>query len=253
MLIDLHKILLVFLLPTGLTLMLVVAGLVLRRRALCWIGVAVFWSASTSLLSNSLMRAAEGWQVRQPLSEVPAAQAIIVLSEGRIQPPGDPNVSEWVDADRFYAGVELYKANKAPLLIFTSGWNPLQPNAKPEGEVLIRFAADLGIALDHMLTTAKATNTEEESRAVAALIANRLDANTAPRVLLVTSAFHMRRAQMLFARANLETVPFPVDFKASTEKTFTPLDLLPNGQNLGMSEIALKELYGRAYYWLFRG
>jgi len=251
--IYLHKILPLFLLPTGLALVLVVTGLVLRRRALCWMGIGVLWLASTPLLSDALMRAAEGWQSRQPLSAVPKAQAIVVLSGGRMVPPGDPDATEWGDANRFYGGVELYKAGKAPLLIFTGGWVPWQLNAKPEGEVLIVYAANLGIPRDRMLTTAKVTNTEEEGRAVAELLKNKIGGNVAPRVLLVTSAFHMRRAQLLFARAGLETVPFPVVLKVQGGEGLTVFTLFPNGGSLRKAEVALRELYGLAYYSIFRG
>jgi len=250
--IYLNKILPIFLLPTGITLLLVVAGFALRRVAVCWMGITVLWLASTPLVSNEVMRAAEGWQVRQLLSAVPTAQAIVALSAGRVQPPGQPDVSEWTDADRFYGAIELYKANKALLVIFTGGWVPWQSNARPEGHVLIRYAEDLGIPRDHMLTTARVTNTEEESRAVAALLAQRMGANAAPRVSLVTSAFHMRRAQMLFARADLEVVPFFVDFKVPARDSFTPLKLLPNAESLSQSETALRELYGLGFYGLFR-
>jgi uncharacterized SAM-binding protein YcdF (DUF218 family) len=249
--IYLNKILPVFLLPTGITLLLVVAGLILRRRSLCWIGIAVLWLASTPLVSHQLIRAAEGWQIRKPLATVPSAEAIVVLSSGRSQPPGDPDVSEWGDADRFYGGIDLYKAGKAPLLIFTGGWVPWMPNAKPEGEVLVRYAADLGIPRDCMLITGKVATTNDESHAVAALLAARQAANLRPRVLLVTSAFHMRRAQMLFARAGLEIVPFPVDFKVSVGQTFILFELLPNAGSLNETELAFREMYGLVFYGLF--
>ena len=245
----LRTILPMFVMPTGITILLVVIGLALRRRALCWMGIAVLWLASTSLVSHAIMRAAEGWQVRQPLSAMPVVQAIVVLSEGRVQPPGDASVSEWTDADRFYGGIALYKANKASLLIFTGGWSPRQPDAKPEGEVLIRYAMDLGIPRDHMLTTAKVVSTAEEVRAVADLLAARAGSKAAPRILLVTSAFHMRRAQMLFARAGVETTPFPVDFKASAGTAFTLRGLIPNGADLKRTEAALREFYGFLFYW----
>lgn len=243
-----HKILPIFLLPTGITLILVVAGLLLRRAALCWIGIAVLWLASTPIVSNEVMRRAEGWQIRVPLSTVPSAQAIVVLSTGRVRPPGGMNASEWTDADRFYGGIELYKANKAPLLVFTGGWVSWLQNLKPEGEVLMEYAADLGIPRDRMLTTGKVANTEEESRAVADLLAKRSGTNTAPRVLLVTSAFHMHRARILFTRAGLDVQPFPVDFKVSEGKTLTLMDVLPQGESLSQTEIALRELYGLVYY-----
>lgn len=245
----LHSVLPMFVMPIGITILLVVIGVVLRRRTLCWIGVAVLWLASTSLVSNAIMRAAEGWQVRQPLAATPVGQAIVVLSEGRVQPPGDPTVSEWTDADRFFGGVALYKAGKAPLLIFTGGWSPWRPNAKPEGEVLIGYAMDLGIPRDRMLTTAKVVTTDEEAHAVADVLAARAGSKAAPRVLLVTSAFHMRRAKLLFARAGMETIPFPVDFKVSVGRTFTLVDLMPEAASLNRTEAALRELYGFLFYW----
>ena len=246
--IYLHAILPVFFLPTGITILLVLAGIVLRRRSLCALGIAVLWLASTSLVGDAAMRAAEGWQVRKPASSIPECEAIVVLSGGRIQAPGDLGVSEWADANRFYGGVELYKAGKAPLLIFTGGWVPWQPDARPEGDVLISYAMDLGIPRDGMLTTAKVVNTNAEARAVAHLLAERSGAKAEHRVILVTSAFHMRRAQMLFARAGVETVPFPVDFKVSAGKSFTLVDLLPRGP--GQTETALREFYGLLYYGL---
>ncbi len=212
----------------------------------------VLWLAATPLVSSEIMRAAEGWRTRQPLSNAPIAQAIVVLSSGRIQPPGETDASEWQDPDRFFGGVELYKAGKAPLLIFTGGWAPWQPNARLEGEILAQYAADLGIPKDHLLTTAKVTNTEEESLAVAEVLAKRPGGNAVRRILLVTSAYHMHRTQRLFMRAGFDAVPFPVDFQVSQGKTFTVMDLLPNGASLSQCETALREFYGLAYYRFFR-
>jgi uncharacterized SAM-binding protein YcdF (DUF218 family) len=214
------------------------AGLFSDAGCFAGFGVAVLWFAATPLVSSQIMRAAEGWQTRRALSSVPAAQAIVVLSAGRIQPPGETDVSEWGDPDRFFGGVELYKAGKAPLLIFTGGWAPWQPNAKPEGDILAEYAAGFGIPRDHILTTPKVTNTEEESHAIAQVLAKRLGANTTPRVLLVTSAYHMRRAHMLFLRSGLQVEPVPVDFQVSRGKTFTLMDLLPGGGPLSQSEAA---------------
>jgi hypothetical protein len=53
---------------------------------------------------------------------MPEADAIVILSGGRVPAPGDPPLSEWRDADRFFGGIDLYRAGRAPLLIFTGGW-----------------------------------------------------------------------------------------------------------------------------------
>ncbi|MBP6440713.1 MAG: YdcF family protein [Caldilineaceae bacterium] len=181
--IYLHKLLPALFLPVGLTTLLVVSGLLLRRRWLCWLSLAVLWLASTPLLGNAAVRTANGWQVRQPLAAAPHTQAIVVLSGGRIQPPGDPTVSEWTDAiDRFYGGVDLYKAGKAPFLIFTGAWLTWRPNVKPEGDGLTEYAVNLGVPRDHILTTGKVMNTDAEARAVAELLADQEDSHGAPTV-----------------------------------------------------------------------
>jgi len=110
-----HKILPVIALPVGLTILLVAAGLLLRRRGLCWLGIAVLWVASLPLAGDAALRAAEGGQVRRALHEIPPARAIVVLSNAPVIPPGDSSQLEWDDdVDRFAAGVALYQAGKAP-------------------------------------------------------------------------------------------------------------------------------------------
>lgn len=251
--IYLHKILPFFLLPMGLTLLLVLSGLILRHRALCWLGIILFWLASMPFVANFAIRTAEGWQVRQPIAPLAEVDAIVVLSGGRVLAPGNPPVSEWSDADRFFAGVELYKAGKAPLLIFTGGWTPGHPNAQSEGLVLVPYAVDLGVARAHMLTTGKVVNTAEEANAVSALLAAQREGKVVKsRVLLVTSAFHMRRAKLLFERAGLDVVPFPVDFQVSAGGRLTPLDFLPSVNSLNRTETALREFYGMLFYRIVR-
>ena len=90
----------------------------------------------------------------------------------------------------------------------------------------------------------------DEAAAVAALLP-RLQSATDVKpgtVLLVTSAFHMPRAQRLFEQAGMEVRPYPVDFKASYDQPFEAIALLPNAGAWHRTETAWRELLGRAYY-----
>ncbi len=252
----LSKVLPAFVLPIGLTLLLVLAGLWTRRRALIWAGLAVLWLSSTPLLSNGLIRAVEGHAVRIQATDAPRADAIVVLSEGRIVAPGKAAISEWEDPDRFFGGVELLKAGKAPLLVFTGGWAPWEPSAPPEGEVLVRYATAMGLPADSVVTTGRVRNTAEEATAVAALLRARRTVGavgkSGPTVLLVTSAFHMARARRLFQRAGMSVEPFPVDFQVSADRKWSVLDLVPRGEALRETERAAQEVYGRLFDLIFR-
>lgn len=236
---DLRQVLPVFVMPTALTLLFVVAGLRLRRRYLIWIGVIILWLSSTPILSSLLMRAAEGWAVGDYAVHAQAANAIVVLSG---------------DADRFFGGIELMKAGKAPLLVFTGGWSPLEPKATPEGDISVQWAKELGIPADRLATTGKVSTTAEEAAAVAALLRRRQAGSTDGaatgnmRILLVTSAFHMRRAQVLFGREGITTIPFPVNFHVSAGSALSVGSFLPNARSLSQTEIALHEVYGQLFY-----
>ena len=254
--IYLHHILPVFVLPVGITLLLILLGLRLRRRALIWSGVAVLWLGSTPFVSGLAVRAAEGGAQRGLAADAPPADAIVVLSEGRVIAPGKAAVSEWTDADRFFGGVDLFKAGKAPLLVFTGGWVPWQADAAPEGDVLAGFANAMGVPDGHVLTTPRVTNTAEEAGAVAMLLRGRFSGPTwrggPARVLLVTSAIHMPRARLLFERAGLSVSPFPVAFKESAGGSGSVLALLPTAAALQQTEMVLREAYGRLFYFVVR-
>jgi len=252
--IYLHKILPILLLPAGLCLLLLFVGLILRRWSFVWIGVVLLWLSSTPIVGNFAIRSAESWAERSQPKDVPNADAIVVLSGGRVIAPGPAAVSEWTDANRFEGGIELFKAGKAPKLIFTGGYAPWESKAKPEGEVLAEYAKSAGIPTANIEVTGPVVNTQEEAQAVATILNKNRKAGDAhakpPRILLVTSAFHMPRAQQLFVHASLEVIPFPVNFRVSAEKELSVLDFLPCASAMLNFEIAWREMYGRLYYGL---
>lgn len=251
--IYLHKILPVFLLPIGIVLLLVSTGMLLRRRMLIWTGIFLLWFCSTPLVSQRMIRAVEGSTVRNSASEALPADAIVVLSGGRVVAPGASAISEWGDANRFFGGIELFKASKAPLLVFTGGRLPWEPKtARLEGEILSEYAKTFGVPAERIVTTGVVANTAEEASAVAALWSDRQvkagGQPTAMRVLLVTSAFHMARARDLFERAGMKVMPFPVDFQVSLSGALTIMDFLPSANALRQTELAWRELYGQMFY-----
>lgn len=244
----LAKILPIFVLPTGVIILLLVLSLVLRRRALAVAALAVLWLSSTPLVSDALMRAAEGWHVRQPVASAPTADAIVVLSGMLSVIPGREPTAEWSDAvDRIDAGVALARADKAPLLVFTSEWFPWDAAVLDKGRLLADRAAELGVARERIQVTRRVSNTAEEASAVSDVLTARGGSHAPASVILVTSAYHMRRARLLFARAGLSVTPFPVDFRTSAEpRSFGRL--VPQAGSLYNTEIALREFYGYLYY-----
>lgn len=248
--IYLNKLLPLLALPTGLLLLLLAVALLLRRRWPVWLALGLFWLGSTPWVSDHLVRLCEGYAIRQPASMAAKADAIVVLSGSLTLAPGPASIIEWNDGDRFWGGIELYRAGKAPWLVFTGGWVPWQPELAPEGEVLKVWAKSQGVPDSAIQVTGKVTNTAEEAAAVATLLPQLPSiGGTRPRtILLVTSAFHMPRAQRLFQQAGLQVLPYPVDFKVSAGESFNAMKLLPSADAWRLTEMAWRELLGRAYY-----
>lgn len=244
-----------FILPIGMTLILIIAGLLRRRQVLIAIGIAVLWISSTPWVSDVLARAVEGRAERGRTADAPTADAIVVLSGGRLVAPGQSAISEWRDPDRFFAGLELFRSRKAPLLVFTGGWVPWESGATPEGDILVNYAKSMGVGIDSVVTTGRVMNTRQEAQAVATLLNKRRiergDSVARMQVLLVTSAFHMRRATRLFERAGFTVSPFPVDFQVPAGGRGA-MPLLPDAAALKQTELMLREVYGRAFYAVFQ-
>ncbi|ARM30477.1 YdcF family protein [Prosthecochloris sp. HL-130-GSB] len=238
-----HKVLPLFFLPLGFGIVLLFLGAVLRRWVLVWLGIVWLWVMSTPMMGDALMRFVEGTDRRVEVASLEEADAVVVLSGMMIHVPG-VQFGEWGDAsDRFEAGVELFQAGKAPLLMFTGAKMPWTPAVRAEGEVLRERALRLGIADDAVRVTERVGNTADEAREIRQMLGGERS-----RVILVTSAFHMRRAAMLFRRAGLEVVEFPVDFRTDVYSEWTLKDVLPQVAGLEDSEQALRELMGLGFY-----
>lgn len=240
----LHKILPALFLPIGLILVALIAAAVTRKRLFIVAGLILLAGLSMPLVSNLMFRTIEDFASRPVIATLPTGDAIVVLSGMLTSAPlaGGGTVSEWRDPDRFFAGVELLKAEKAPLLIFTGGTLPWLPANPPEGEVLKPFAVQLGVPAERIAVTSTVENTEDEAREV------RRQLGPGKEIILVTSAFHMTRARRLFSAHGLKVIPFPVDFDPTTTSAVTILDVIPTATELLKSEIAIREWLGRAYY-----
>ena len=129
----LSKLLPLSLLPLGLSLVLLLVGLNGRWRWPVIAALVLLWVCSLGFVCQSLWRWLEApWQ-RTTAAEAPSAEAIVVLSGGRHPAPGAARVSEWRDPDRFLAGLDLYRAGKAPRLLFTGGASTFSPANLPRG------------------------------------------------------------------------------------------------------------------------
>ena len=246
------KILPLLILPLGLSLILICIALIRHSRWPGYIAFIILSTFSIAPVSNLLSKLVEyPWK---PIADInaPNADAIVVLSGGVPRTYGTGALINWEFPERFWVGIELFRKGKAPKIIFTGGTTPFNRDSIQIGNMYIKEALSLGINSNYLISTGPATNTIQEADQVSELLDSYMP-NSKKRILLVTSAFHMTRAQDLFQRKGLVVLPFPVSFNTYRNrfKTLTPnnpIAWIPQPQSLQESSRALKELLARIVY-----
>ncbi|TNE59844.1 MAG: YdcF family protein [Alphaproteobacteria bacterium] len=226
---------------------LVVAGVLLwrgRLRAAHWLGgasLAALWLLSTPLVSDGLMGLVQ-WGVA-PLEDPKGAGAIVVLSAGANVPAPEYGAAASVDAqtlERLRYGARLARETHLPVLVSGGKWSLEEVTMAPMmAEVLTR---DFGVEEVWHEDRSRAT------RGNAAFSAEMLKARGVDRVLLVTHAWHMKRAQAAFEREGIEVIPAPTAFERPGH--FGLGSLFPQAKALHRSYYAAHELVGRVWYAL---
>ena len=243
--IYLHKILPLIASPMFLVMVLITWGIVFRSRIASVLAVSILIICSLPIFSNKLITYLENEYILSGASSAKTADAIVVLS-GMVRTINGKNglSYEWGEAsDRIFAGIELIKKNKAPIMILTGGKLPWSVG-KPEGEYLRDVAIKYGVPNKNILLTENVKNTDQEAKAVGKLLNK-----TSPKIILVTSAFHMPRAQKVFEAVGINIEPFAVDFLSGADK-YTIMNFIPSAGALNQTSFFIRELIGRLYYSL---
>ncbi len=142
--------------------------------------------------------------------------------------------------DRFISGAQLLTTGKAKRILITSGNGNLIPGAFGEASWTRGELRKLGIADSLILTESDSRNTAENAEfSKKVLVAN----NLKPPYLLVTSAFHMRRALMIFNKKGLAVVPYSCNYLTDNTR-FKVTDIFPQADILSYWDLYIKEVVG---------
>ena len=215
------------------------------RGSVCWgrvwstacLAWNIFWALPATMLwlGNGLERD----YPPVPLDKVPSADAIVVLGGGMMSPSGAMTQPElFGGADRVWHAARLYKAGKAPLIIFSG---------VGEGPGAKQFLRELGVPVKEgkdFIWEEKSGNTVENIKFTQALCAEK----KIKKVLLVTSAFHMRRTMRTCELAGFEVIPAPTDHEAlartESSKGRGFLSKMPSVDAYAMNHVYVKEHLG---------
>ena len=213
----LHKLLPLVVSPLGLVVLLVSLSVILRRRGPALIGLIVLLVCSLPMTADRLWERAGG-RLPAPIHRVDGGR-------GR---RGGPERDARVARDRGYRRPSMGRGHRPAL---RGGRPPQRRQGTPDhlhpGTVPVdrpptrgrgprQSARSPWVSRTHgSCLTGIATNTADEADEVKSV----MDLGGMKRIILVTSAFHMPRARMLFERAGIESVPYPTELGAQCRRT----------------------------------
>lgn len=225
------------------------------------------WVWSTPALRSWLAGSLERRYPPVAVEALPAADLIVVLGGcmGSVMPPRlYPELND--ASSRLWHGARIYRAGKAPRVVVTSPTN--------ETAAMKEFLVDLGVPAAAVIREMRSRTTFENALFTRELILEDLTRSPTgqaaapgattpgqhrareparvalPRIILVTSAQHMYRAEMLFKRVGFEVIPAATAYHVIGElsqNSFTRW--LPDVGALGGNAEAFKEYIG---YWVYR-
>ena len=239
-----------------------------RKRMAKWIGgltVAWLWLWMTPIMT---------WVVGVPLEReflvdgkvplvesFPEADAIVLLGGSMGAETNLSSYAEmWSGADRVWQAARLYKAGKAQKVSATGNGAV---------DTTLPLLLDFGVAKADV-SFMDAVNTEEEARSIGKMLVKSVgveefdspthpikhSSTARPKVLLVTSAWHMKRARMMFEKyaPDIEVACAPADFENTIMAEKTPLFkmLLPDPNVFMLNSVAFHEWVGIVGYRVMR-
>lgn len=233
--------------PTNLLLVGLAGVAVAARSARLGRGIAA--AALCGLLVLALPYAADRlaaslWSDRLAAGGATPPGAVVILAADVRRIEGEAFATDLgpLTLERVRRGAALARRTGLPILVTGGPWQPGQPSIASLMAGSLRD--DFGVA---------ARWTEDQSQDTfenAADSAVMLRAHGIARVYLVTHAWHMRRSELAFRKAGIETVAVPVRFERSRGVVLS--DFVPRPEAWVVSLYCLHEWLGYFVYAVFR-
>ena len=244
MLFTLKKIISAFMIFPGIIILILAASVFLKEkkkiRAVNIFLIAVLYLMSVNPVANFFIRSVEK---KERYAGKPAADVYILLGGGVIRGDDDISGKNMPVPDmvvRIVDTARLYKLYKKPI-IFTGG--SLSPGSN-EAEVVKRYLIDLGVSGRDILLEDKSLDTVENAEYTKII----MDKNKFKKAVLVTSAFHMKRSELIFKRYGYDIVLNSAGSYSENKNESAFMDFLPDIHELRKTTLALRESIGYLFY-----
>ena len=187
----------------------------------CSIGIFM-WALSLSPVSDMMVR---GLESDFKIPKNPHGDVIILLGGGVSDKAPDLTGVGAPSGDmleRTVTAVRIQKRLNVPIIV-TGG--VVFKGKAAEAPIVKRFLVDLGVPSERVIIEDKARDTIENAKYSKEICEK--DGYKNP--ILVTSAYHMKRAVLSFKKVDMDVLPFPAGFRTWENKKYGWESYLPGG------------------------
>lgn len=238
--------------PLTIILLLLTTGMCLGKkkagRRLAAAGLILLFFFTNSYIANMVLNA---WEPPfKEMATLPEHGVGIVLTGVTNLNKTSPDRTFFnKGADRATHAMQLYKMGKIKKILITGGQGLNPTNDHTEAALLADFLKWAGVKAEDIIVENEAKNTRENA-AFAKIKLEEEGYAMQDTYLLITSAFHMKRAVGCFEKAGLNVNAFPVDYYGSDPNmTFRSL-IQPDPNALSNWHKLVKEWTGIVVYRL---
>jgi hypothetical protein len=216
-----------------------------RGRQVLWLALALLLLQGWEPLPDAFLRRMEDPYARTPTAqELLEFQGVVVLG-GALEPSyawvGRSQVALNEAAERMVVPLELLRQKPDLQILFTGGEGALLGQGLSEADRARIFYQSVGVPPERLWLEDRSRTTYEN----AVFSAKLPGVNPQRRWLLLTSAWHMRRAMATFESAGWKVTPYAVDFATGSHTPWTAYSLVRGSRKWG---IVLHEVVGLLAY-----
>lgn len=240
------KTILYLMLPPASMLIIMAAGFFIMKfcrglgKALVAAGFISLYLLSINLLSNALLKPLESYA--PPLkAKYVRADAVVVLGGGvsDLAWLGLPSEPSCHSLERVVKAIILYRRLHLPFVLMGGNGDPYR-TVTADADAMQAVALTLGVRSKNIILENKSRNTIESAAALPGLIKGR-------RIILVTSAYHMRRAAGIFRKEGFDVIPAPTGYR-SEQRNLSFYSFIPRARSLADSSAACSEYLSLFWY-----
>ncbi len=236
--------------PIGFLWLLLLLGCVVfwwkrQKASSIWcLLLAVFvWVIGATAIPCTLLSTLEKPYVTRTPEAAPVCDAVVMLGGScEVSKYALNHVNLVAASDRIFATAAVLREKKARYCLLGGG---AAPGGRTEGNYVKEWIEEWRLAPGNIIPLQPSRDTHDEAVQVRKL----MDEHKWQSILLVSSAFHLRRAEALFKSLGIPATPVGCDFQGLSVRENKPLiRLFPENDGFRDLTAYLHEIFGLIYY-----